>query len=302
MPSKDPLLTVAIPTYNSAHFLPDAIASIMRQGLDDFELVVVDNASDDNTEEVIHSYRDARVRYIRNETNIGSRENINKCLSNVRGRYVRLLCADDVLLDGVLLKQLDVLQRMPEVALVTCDLVVTNSELQAESTLRFFPGSTTGARVVNACLSGLQNYIGGPSNFMFRRADAVDLKVDADYFWVADLKFGLQLLERGAYFNIGEAGYLYRRHPNSETDTNCQTDIRLPEYLKLVDEFDWWNPLNCLQTLRRGTAEDKRVARRHWAKATLPARMAKACSALPDVLQMRAQNADANGGLPGPGN
>ena len=56
MASEEPLLTIAIPTFNSAHFLPDAIASIMREGLDDFEILIVDNASEDNTEEVVRSF------------------------------------------------------------------------------------------------------------------------------------------------------------------------------------------------------------------------------------------------------
>ena len=55
MATEEPLLTIAIPTFNCARFLPDAIASIMRQGLDDFEILIVDNASEDNTEEVIRS-------------------------------------------------------------------------------------------------------------------------------------------------------------------------------------------------------------------------------------------------------
>ena len=77
MAGAEPLLTVAIPTFNSAHFLPDAVASIMRQGLDDFEILIVDNASEDNTEEVVRSFENRRIRYIRNPSNLGACENGN---------------------------------------------------------------------------------------------------------------------------------------------------------------------------------------------------------------------------------
>src|SRR5437660_10570626 len=88
MTGETPLLTVAIPTFNCAHFLPDAIASIMRQGLDDFEILIVDNASEDNTEEVVRSLQNSRIRYLRNPSNLGSQENGNRCLANSRGRYI----------------------------------------------------------------------------------------------------------------------------------------------------------------------------------------------------------------------
>jgi len=106
MATEEPLLTIAIPTFNSAHLLPDAIASIMRQGLDDFEILIIDNASEDNTEEVVRLFKNHAFGYLRNPSNLGACENGNRCFSEFRGRYFKLLCADDVLLDRVLLKQL----------------------------------------------------------------------------------------------------------------------------------------------------------------------------------------------------
>ena len=164
MASEEPLLTIAIPTFNCAHFLPDAIASIMRQGLDDFEILIVDNASEDNTEEVVRSFENRHIRYIRNPSNLGSRENGNRCLANSRGRYFKLLCADDVLLDRVLLKQLNILETRPDVALVTCGYLPTDPDLNVQGSWSAFPGSHSGRRVINFCLSRMTNAVGGPSN------------------------------------------------------------------------------------------------------------------------------------------
>src|ERR1700686_1146124 len=132
MATEEPLLTIAIPTFNCARFLPDAIASIMRQGLDDFEILIVDNASDDNTEEVVRSFEIPHIRYLRNPSNLGACENGNRCLANSRGRYFKLLCADDVLLDGVLPKQLNVLETRPDAALVTCDYLPTDPNFDVQ--------------------------------------------------------------------------------------------------------------------------------------------------------------------------
>jgi len=104
----------------------------MQQGLDDFEILIVDNASEDNTEEVVRPFENRHIRYIRNPSNLGSRENGSRCLANSRsrGHYIEFLCAADVLLDGVSRKQLNVLETRPEVALVTCNYLSTDRNLK----------------------------------------------------------------------------------------------------------------------------------------------------------------------------
>lgn len=286
MQTERPLLTIGIPTYNSAHFLSDSVGSVMRQGLSDFEIVIVDNASLDNTEEVVNSMGNPRIRYFRNTTNLGSRENHNRCLSEGRGRYFKFLGADDVLLEGVLTKQLSVLEDRQDVTLVTCNLSLTNSKLDRDRTLCCFPGSCLGSDIINLCLSGLNNYIGGPSNFMFRLADAAGLSMNDSYRYVSDLRFGLQLLQRGNYVNIDDIGYLYRRHASSDTETNCPASIRMHEYLRLVEEFGWWNPFNCLQSLRRGGGEGRQTALHKWKIACQPNNILRGAVGFTQVLNM----------------
>jgi glycosyltransferase involved in cell wall biosynthesis len=287
MTGTEPLLTVAIPTFNCAHFLPDAIRSIMRQGLDDFEILIVDNASEDNTEEVVRAFENPHIRYIRNPSNLGSSENGNRCLANSRGRYIKLFCADDVLLDGVLRKQLNILETRPEVALVTCGYLPTDPYLNIQGSWSAFPGSHPGRRVINFCLSRMTNGIGGPSNIMIRRAAAAGVASDGTYRLLSDLKFNLQILEHGAYVNIDEPGYLYRRHPDSDYATNCPPEIHVPEYLRLVGEFNWWNPLNCALASGLGGSEGRRVVREHWRQACAPGRLASSLEASADLVYKR---------------
>lgn len=282
-----PELSVCIPTYNSVHFLPDSVGSVLRQGLSDFEIVIVDNASEDDTEAWVKGLNNPHVRYFRNPKNLGPHYSSERCLAEARGQYVKFLCADDVFLDGVLLKQLDVFRNRPNVSLVTCNLSLTDCNLREEGVYRAYPGECSGAHLVNLCLSGLGNYIGGPSSTMFRRKDALDITTDSSYKWVSDLRFGLKLLRRGAYVNIDEVGFLYRRHPNTDTAINCPSEIRMPEYFRLVDEFDWWNPLNCLQAIRRGGREGREIVRKRWRRACRPKSVANALTAFRDVLYMR---------------
>ena len=91
-------VTIAIPTYNRAdRFLQSAIECALEQTWEDLEIIVSDNCSTDNTGEVVKSYSDSRLRYIRQEENIGANNNFNFCVNNANGDYLLLFHDDDVI-------------------------------------------------------------------------------------------------------------------------------------------------------------------------------------------------------------
>ncbi len=286
MPSRPPLVTFAVPTYNCAAYLPDAIGSIIRQGISDYEIVIVDNASEDDTEGVVASFASPQIRYFRNPSNLGSRENGRRCLAYARGQYIRFVCADDVLLDGIVAKQLRIMEEDPLVAIVSCDNFITDERLNRKGAFRAFPGRHPGSRIINACLSGVKNYIGGPSNVMFRREMASRIEPDDSYNAVSDWKYYLQLLEYGWYVNAGAPGYLYRLHATSDTQANCPLDLRKLEHLRLVTEMDGWNVLSCIGAVHLAGDAGWQIIRDHWREAIRPSRLAAAMAAFPDVLRM----------------
>ena len=265
--------------------------------MDDFEILIIDNASEDNTEELVRSFENPLIRYIRNPSNLGACENGNRCIANARGLYFKMLCADDVLLDGVLRKQLSILQADPDVALVTCGYLETDPDLKIQNSWSAFPGSHPGRRVINFCLSRMTNAVGGPSNIMMRRTAAAGVLGDASYRLLGDLKFNLQLLERGSYVSLNEPGFLYRRHANSDFATNCTDELHILEYLRLVSEFNWWNPLNCLGASFRGGIEGRRIAREHWREACAPGRLVRSLEASAYFLYKRILNSSMSARL-----
>lgn len=89
-----PLFTIGIPTYNRAEFLRESLASALGQTFDDLEIIVSDNASTDETEEVVRQ-AGSRVRYHRNPTNLGAAANWAKLVELARGRYFSWLQDDD---------------------------------------------------------------------------------------------------------------------------------------------------------------------------------------------------------------
>ena len=91
-------VSVCIPTYNGAEFVAKAIESVLAQTFADFELLVVDDSSDDTTVDIVCSFTDPRMRICQNERRLGIPGNWNHCLSLARGEYICLFHQDDVML------------------------------------------------------------------------------------------------------------------------------------------------------------------------------------------------------------
>ena len=118
MPGREPQVSVCVPTYNRANFLREAIESVLSQSFEDFELIVSDNASEDDTGSVVKSFSDERIRYFRNPQNLGHRENMNRCLMLSRGKYVTILPDDDMMMADNLAAKVGVLAANQEIGLV----------------------------------------------------------------------------------------------------------------------------------------------------------------------------------------
>lgn len=117
-------VSFVVPCYRLAHLLPDCVSSILAQSYSDFEVLVMDDCSPDNTPEVAASFGDPRVRHVRNETNLKHLANYNKGIRLSRGEYVWLISADDRLRSTeVLARFVDTLDRHPEVGFVFCPAV-----------------------------------------------------------------------------------------------------------------------------------------------------------------------------------
>lgn len=116
--NRPPLVSVCVPTFNRAHYLPQCLESILGQTFGDFELIVQDNASTDETPNVVTQCRDPRVRYYRNDRNLGQIPNINCGIAHATGDYVSVCHDDDVYASTMLQRQVDTLARYPRVGLV----------------------------------------------------------------------------------------------------------------------------------------------------------------------------------------
>lgn len=104
-----PKVSVCMPNYNYGNFIGRAIQSVLNQTFTNFELIIVDDDSIDNSVSVIRSFSDERIKFYKNEKNIGRVKNINKCLSLASGEYVTLLPSDDIYMPAFLEKSVKIL-------------------------------------------------------------------------------------------------------------------------------------------------------------------------------------------------
>jgi glycosyltransferase involved in cell wall biosynthesis len=111
-------VTVGIPTFNRADLAREAIDSVLAQTYRNFRLIVSDNASTDETQEVVASITDARLEYVRADKNIGMIGNFNRVIELTETEFLMLLPDDDRLYPDYLRAVVDVLQRNPRVGLV----------------------------------------------------------------------------------------------------------------------------------------------------------------------------------------
>ena len=108
---RNPIVSVIIPTYNRAHLIDKAIKSVLNQTYQDFEIIVVDDGSTDNTNEVLKNFTDSRIHYIFHTSNLGVSAARNTGIKTSQGEYIALLDSDDDWLPEKLDKQVDVLQN-----------------------------------------------------------------------------------------------------------------------------------------------------------------------------------------------
>jgi len=128
--AESPLITVGLPVYNSERFLRQSLDSLLGQTYADFVLIISDNASTDTTADICRHYAaaDSRIRYFRNETNIGNPRNFNRVADLATTRYLKWSTADDLWAPSFLEMALDVMEGDSTLALCYPRAVIVDAD------------------------------------------------------------------------------------------------------------------------------------------------------------------------------
>ena len=128
MTDRPPRVSVCIPVYNGADYIAESLHSVLAQTFEDFRVIVVDNCSTDGTADVVRSFRDSRLTYVRNSTNLGAVGNFNRCLELADGEYVNIWHHDDVMVPENVERKVAVLDKHPSVGYVHSNLWLTDAQ------------------------------------------------------------------------------------------------------------------------------------------------------------------------------
>ena len=205
----DPKVSVVIPTKNRAHYVSSAIQSVLDQTFGDFEIIVVDGASTDNTREVIAKFDDERVRYIREKKDRGVSASRNIGIRRSRGKFIAFLDDDDLWMPTKLEKQLNLINKNSDIGVVYTGCWEINiSGARARTGYIFFP---LRGNIFSDILK--KNYIGNCSEMLVRkecfdRIGLFDEKLPASEDW----DMWIRLSTHYQFDYVNEPLVLYRVH------------------------------------------------------------------------------------------
>jgi glycosyltransferase involved in cell wall biosynthesis len=228
---------VCVPTYNYARFLPDCIASVQQQTLPDWELVICDDQSTDATESIIASYAvgDSRIRYIRHAKRLGMNPNLKFAADQGRGKYLKILCADDWLAPRCLEVMIRLMEQHPGVALGTCAEIHTDAAGNPQFVQFLFgkPVSIlSGEKMLDRMAAGSR--FGGNSSFMIR-ADAYREVGGycASMRYCGDFELAARLCRVGDYLHTDEPLFYGRDHESSSSSNDPDKLLDAMDFLEL---------------------------------------------------------------------
>ncbi|MEM7554977.1 MAG: glycosyltransferase family 2 protein [Cyanobacteria bacterium P01_A01_bin.84] len=118
---QEPLVSIITPTYNRPEYLKVALESALKQRYGNIEIIVSDNCSSQNPQPIIESFKDSRIRFSRNESNLGMFPNTMKAFKMARGKYVASLLDDDMWEEDFLAKLVPPLEANSDLVLAFCD-------------------------------------------------------------------------------------------------------------------------------------------------------------------------------------
>lgn len=238
MRSHRPRFSICIPCFNHAGYIGQTIQSVLDQSFEDFEIIVADNASTDDSLSIIRSFRDARLRVIENRYNIGFAPNLQRATENACGEFVNLLSSDDVMEPDALSTYAAAIdaagcESQPVVLMSQCwqidgddnvtayitrgrrsfapkrTLVPDAAEIEEQPLFAVYDGQS----LYEQCMAEL-NTAGMFCSFMYSRDLWVDVEgYNSTQIINPDMHFTLKLLRRSprAVF-VNRPLYRYRRH------------------------------------------------------------------------------------------
>jgi len=231
---KSPAISVVMPVFNMENYISEAMESIINQTFVDFEFIIIDDASTDNTKNIIDSYKDSRILRINNNIKKGNHISRNLALEICKGKYVCMMDADDISCLDRLEKQYVFMENNLKYAVAGTDIHII-FENNFQTTFQYLRDE----REVKVHL--LQDNVCSHPSLILRKdfLHKYNIKYDEEYYYSADYNLLLDISKVGNITNIPEFLLFYRKHPEqiSSKKLNYQKMYRNQIQLKQLSNF-----------------------------------------------------------------
>lgn len=218
-----PTVSILLPVYNGSNYLAKAIDNVLSQSYEDFELLIANDCSTDETQQIIDHYaaKDKRIKSWINEKNLKLFGNYNRCMERASGKYIKQFAHDDLLEKDCIARMVAVLEEHPEVALVTSSKRwIDADDKEIEKVVRFKKDTHLRSKdVILANLIVLNNWIGEPTATLYRREHAGNGFDTSLYHW-GDIDYWFQILQHGDMYVISDILCSFRLHAASSTSAS----------------------------------------------------------------------------------
>lgn len=219
-------VSVIMPAYNAAEHIREAIDSILGQIFSDFEFLIIDDGSTDNTVDIIEEYNDPRIKLIRNEDNKGLVYTLNKGLEIAQGRYIARMDADDISRTERFEKQVIFLDENPEISILSVAFEFLGTPYHIH-----FPTDNEGIKV-----KLLENTALLHPGAMFRKEAVIknNLRYNEDYKYAEDYHLWAIAAQQGIKMaNLDEVLVEYRQHENQVSMSRLKEQEAVKERIQL---------------------------------------------------------------------
>ena len=235
-----PLVSVCIPSYNQEAYIGQAIESVLAQSYANFECLVVDDASLDSTFEVAQRYGDPRIKVARNPSNLGIEGNWNRVVENAQGKYIKVLCGDDVIYPRCLERQVLALEQAKHAnaALACCarDVITPHSVRILTRRTVSHDKLITGLDAIRKNIRSGSNLIGEPSGILMRAELLRKVgRFDGAVPYLIDLDMWVRMLLHGDLVMLAEPLFAFRISQTALSFTLANRQSR--EYCAFIDRM-----------------------------------------------------------------
>lgn len=214
---KAPVVTVLMPVYNAEKYLREAVESILGQTFKDFEFLIIDDGSADNSLQIIRSYRDPRIQLIVHKKNKKLIATLNEGIQKARAPLVARMDADDVSALCRLEYQVQFMEVHPEVVLVGSDIEL----IDPEGRLVLYEPAFTDDSTIRLAMTTTNAFAHG--SVMFRRSSVLRVGgYSRQAYLVEDYDLWVRLSRVGKVANLPEPLYQWRLNPVGESHSKSQ--------------------------------------------------------------------------------